>query len=44
IDADDSKSQTRYVFVLNGGDVDWKTAKQSTITTSSTEAEYMDAS
>nr|GFC38050.1 hypothetical protein [Tanacetum cinerariifolium] len=28
-DADDLKSQTRYVFVLNGGAVDWKSAKQS---------------
>nr|GEZ63358.1 hypothetical protein [Tanacetum cinerariifolium] len=28
-DADDLKSQTRYVFVLNGGVVDWKSAKQS---------------
>nr|GEW29296.1 DUF21 domain-containing protein At2g14520-like [Tanacetum cinerariifolium] len=28
-DADDLKYQTRYVFVLNGGVVDWKSAKQS---------------
>ncbi|GJS67477.1 zinc finger, CCHC-type containing protein [Tanacetum coccineum] len=28
-DADDLKSQTRYVFILNGGAVDWKSAKQS---------------
>nr|GEV62252.1 retrotransposon protein, putative, Ty1-copia subclass [Tanacetum cinerariifolium] len=27
--ADDHKSQTGYVFVLNGGVVDWKSAKQS---------------
>ncbi|GJU58094.1 retrotransposon protein, putative, ty1-copia subclass [Tanacetum coccineum] len=27
-DADDLKSQTGYVFVLNGGAVDWKSAKQ----------------
>nr|GEX64254.1 hypothetical protein [Tanacetum cinerariifolium] len=26
-DADDMKSQTGYVFVLNGGDVDWKSTK-----------------
>ncbi|GKD75761.1 retrovirus-related pol polyprotein from transposon TNT 1-94 [Tanacetum coccineum] len=38
-DVDDSKS-----LDLNGGDVDWKSAKQSTIATSSTEAEYMAAS
>nr|GEW80352.1 zinc finger, CCHC-type [Tanacetum cinerariifolium] len=30
IDKDDTKSQTRYVFVLNGEAVDWKSAKQST--------------
>ncbi|GJS54477.1 retrotransposon protein, putative, ty1-copia subclass [Tanacetum coccineum] len=28
-DADDLKSQTGYVFILNGGAVDWKSAKQS---------------
>ncbi|GKD89406.1 retrotransposon protein, putative, ty1-copia subclass [Tanacetum coccineum] len=28
-DADDLTSQTRYVFVLNGGVVDWKSTKQS---------------
>nr|GEW36613.1 retrotransposon protein putative Ty1-copia subclass [Tanacetum cinerariifolium] len=42
-DADDLKSQTEYVFVLNGGVVDWKSAKQSIFATSSTEAEYIDA-
>ncbi|GJT32920.1 retrotransposon protein, putative, ty1-copia subclass [Tanacetum coccineum] len=40
---DDTKSQTGYVFVLNGGAVDWKSAKQSTIAMSSTEAEYIAA-
>ncbi|GJT65246.1 hypothetical protein Tco_1016726 [Tanacetum coccineum] len=39
-----AKSQTRYVFVLNGGAVDCKSAKQSIIATSSREAEYMAAS
>ncbi|GJU26265.1 retrotransposon protein, putative, ty1-copia subclass [Tanacetum coccineum] len=39
-DKDDTKSQSGYVFVLNGGAVDWKSAKQSTIAMSSTEAEY----
>nr|GEU37081.1 retrotransposon protein, putative, Ty1-copia subclass [Tanacetum cinerariifolium] len=33
--ADDLKSQTGYVFVLNGGVVDWKSAKQSIFATSS---------
>nr|GEV39316.1 hypothetical protein [Tanacetum cinerariifolium] len=38
-DADDLKSQTGYVFVLNSGAVDWKSAKQSIFATSSAEAE-----
>ncbi|GKB05062.1 hypothetical protein Tco_0833257 [Tanacetum coccineum] len=38
---DDTKSQTGYVFVLNGGAVDCKSAKQSTTVMSSTEAEYI---
>nr|GEV23467.1 retrotransposon protein, putative, Ty1-copia subclass [Tanacetum cinerariifolium] len=42
-DADDLKSQTGYVFVLNGGAVDWKSAKQSIFATSSAEAEYITA-
>ncbi|GJS49757.1 zinc finger, CCHC-type containing protein [Tanacetum coccineum] len=40
-DRDDTKSQTGYVFVLNGGAVDWKSSKQSTNTMSATEAEYI---
>nr|GEY68911.1 DNA damage-binding protein 1a [Tanacetum cinerariifolium] len=39
MDADDLKSQTGYVFILNGGVVDWKSTKQSIFATSSTEAE-----
>nr|GEU52465.1 hypothetical protein [Tanacetum cinerariifolium] len=35
---------TGYVFVLNGGVVDWKSAKQSLFATSSAEAEYIAAS
>ncbi|GJS06672.1 putative retrotransposon protein [Tanacetum coccineum] len=42
-DADDMKSQTGYVFVLNGGVVDWKSTKQSIFATSSTDAEYIAA-
>ncbi|GJX90549.1 retrotransposon protein, putative, ty1-copia subclass [Tanacetum coccineum] len=42
-DADDLKSQTGYVFVLNGGAVDWKSAKQNIFATSSAEAEYIAA-
>ncbi|GJR90156.1 hypothetical protein Tco_0214167 [Tanacetum coccineum] len=43
-DANDSKSRTGYVFILIRGAVDWKSAKQSIIATSSTEVEYMVAS
>nr|GEY85697.1 hypothetical protein [Tanacetum cinerariifolium] len=41
--ADDLKSQTGYFFVLNGGVVDWKSAKQNIYATSSAEAEYIAA-
>ncbi|GJT35463.1 zinc finger, CCHC-type containing protein [Tanacetum coccineum] len=40
-DKDDTKSQTGYVFVLNGEAVDWKSAKQNTTAMSSIEAEYI---
>ncbi|GJQ95446.1 putative ribonuclease H-like domain-containing protein [Tanacetum coccineum] len=43
MDADDMKSQTGYVFILNGGVVDWKSTKQSIFATSSTDAEYIAA-
>ncbi|GKB53946.1 retrotransposon protein, putative, ty1-copia subclass [Tanacetum coccineum] len=43
-DRDDTKSQTGYVFILNGGAVDWKSSKQSTTAMSATEAEYIAAS
>ncbi|GKF81608.1 hypothetical protein Tco_0240210, partial [Tanacetum coccineum] len=39
-DRDDIKSQTGYVFFLNGGAVDWKSSKQSTTAMYATEAEY----
>ncbi|GJV93485.1 hypothetical protein Tco_1541298 [Tanacetum coccineum] len=42
-DKDDTKSQTGYVFVFNGGALDWNSAKQSTTTMSSTEAGYIAA-
>ncbi|GKC90042.1 retrotransposon protein, putative, ty1-copia subclass [Tanacetum coccineum] len=42
-DRDDTKSQMGYVFVLNGGAVDWKSAKQGTTAMSSTKAEYIAA-
>jgi hypothetical protein len=43
-DPDDRKSQTGYVFSLNGGAVSWKSCKQSCIAQSTMEAEYMAAS
>ncbi|GJU48748.1 zinc finger, CCHC-type containing protein [Tanacetum coccineum] len=42
-DKDNTKCQMGYVFVLNGGVVAWKSAKQSTTDMSSTEAEYIAA-
>nr|GEY51367.1 hypothetical protein [Tanacetum cinerariifolium] len=42
-DADDVKSQTGYVFILNRGVVDWKSANQSIFATSSAKAEYIAA-
>ena len=43
-DKDDYKSQSGYIFLLNGGAVSWKSSKQSTITNSTTEVEYIAAS
>ncbi|GKD47347.1 retrotransposon protein, putative, ty1-copia subclass [Tanacetum coccineum] len=43
-DDDGLKSQTGYVFVLNGDSVDWKSTKQSIFATSSAKAEYIAAS
>ncbi|GKA52119.1 hypothetical protein Tco_0745315 [Tanacetum coccineum] len=43
-DRDDLKSQTRYVFVLNGGEFVWKSSKQSTTAQHATEAKYIAAS
>nr|GEU96014.1 hypothetical protein [Tanacetum cinerariifolium] len=42
-DVDDCKAQTGYVFILNEGVVDWKSAKQSIFATSSVEVEYIAA-
>ena len=43
-DQDDSKSQSGYVFCLNGGAVSWKSSKQETVADSTTESEYIAAS
>src|SRR6187399_2077706 len=44
IDPDDSKSQTGYIFLLNGGAVSWCSSKQSVVAGSTCEAEYIPAS
>ncbi|KAL0373269.1 UNVERIFIED_CONTAM: Retrovirus-related Pol polyprotein from transposon TNT 1-94 [Sesamum radiatum] len=43
-DDDDAKSQSGFVFKLNGGEVAWKSSKQDTTADSTTEAEYIAAS
>ncbi|MDP1069412.1 Ty1/Copia family ribonuclease HI, partial [Klebsiella pneumoniae] len=43
-DGDDLKSQSGYVFMLNGGAVCWKSFKQSVTADYTTEAEYLAAS
>ena len=40
-DKDDSRSQSGFVFCLNGGAVSWKSSKQDTVADSMTEAEYI---
>ncbi|KAJ9541506.1 hypothetical protein OSB04_028012 [Centaurea solstitialis] len=43
-DRDAFRSQSGYVFTLNGGAISWKSSKQDTIADSTTEAEYIAAS
>ena len=43
-DPDGSKSQTGYIFILNGGAVGWCSSKQSVVAGSMCEAEYIAAS
>nr|AAP03364.1 putative polyprotein [Oryza sativa Japonica Group] len=43
-DKDDFRSQSKFVFCLNGGAVSWKSSKQDTVADSTTEAEYIAAS
>ncbi|PKI70107.1 hypothetical protein CRG98_009570 [Punica granatum] len=42
-DKNDSRSQSGYVFCLNGGAVSWKSSKQETVADSTIEAEYIAA-
>ena len=43
-DKDDSRSQSGFVFILNGVAVSWKSSKQATIADSTTKVEYIAAS
>ena len=43
-DKDDFRSQSGFVFCLNGAAVSWKSSKQDTVADSTTEAEYIAAS
>ena len=40
-DRDDSKSQSSYMFTMNGGGVSWKSSKQETTVDSTTESKYI---
>ncbi|KAK8562206.1 hypothetical protein V6N12_049253 [Hibiscus sabdariffa] len=43
-DKDDSRSQSGFVFCLNGGAVSWKSSKQDIVADSTTKIEYVSAS
>ena len=40
-DSTDRKSTMRYTYLLHGGAITWSTRKQQSVTTSTTEAEYI---
>jgi hypothetical protein len=42
-DADDSQSQSGFIYTINGGAVSWKSSKQETVADSTAEAEYITA-
>ena len=42
-DLDHFRSQSGFVFCLNGGAVSWRSSKQDSMVDSTTEAEYIDA-
>nr|GEX15804.1 putative retrotransposon protein [Tanacetum cinerariifolium] len=43
IDQDDSRSQSGWIFLLNGGAVTWKSSKKDTVVDSTCESEYIAA-
>ena len=43
-DRDDSKSQSGFIVMINGGAVAWKSSKQDVVAQSTTESEYIAAS
>ena len=43
-DLDDFRSQSGFVFCLNGSDVSWRSSKQDTVADYTTEAKYIAAS
>ena len=43
-DLDDSKSQTGYLYILNGAAVSWRSSKQSIVAASTIESEYVASS
>ena len=43
IDRDDCRSQSGFVYVMNGGVVSWMSSRQDTVADSTTEAEYIAA-
>ena len=43
-DRDDCRSQSGFVFLLNGGAITWRSSKQDTVADSTTESEYIAAS
>ena len=40
-DKDDCRSQSRFVYIMNGGAVSWMSSKQDTVADSTTEAKYI---
>ena len=42
-DIDDCRSQSGFVYVMNGGEVSWMSSKQDTMADSTTEAGYIAA-